>query len=167
MCIEMPERTEIEKLVRVLVASDITYRPLKGFGERGVRRLEKTAKEISVLLKEGEETGDRIFARIEKRDEEEARTIRQGIDAFKKEYPEMGEILESKITEKRMKNNKYLVYGLQTGFKLGEEDYLRAMMDLGVDRRVASSLYPHTIAISEMLKKAAEQAQRRILVSKS
>jgi hypothetical protein len=163
----MPERTEIEKPVRELIASDIVYRPLKSFGERGVRRLEKIAKEVSVLLKEGEEVGERVFARVEKRDEEKARTLREGINAFKKKHPEYGEILERMIAEKRTRNNRYLLYGLQEGFKLGEEDYMRAMMDLGMERREAASLYPHIIAISEMLGKAGEQAQRRILVSRS
>ena len=161
----MPERTEIEKFVRWLIASDILYRPLKSLGEKGLRRLDKTAKEISDLLKEEEEVGERVFAKIEKKDEEEkARTMRQGINAFKKTYPEHGEILEKMIEEKRMKSNKYLVYGLQEGFKLGEEDYVRVMMDLGFDRREASSVYPHIIAISERLKKARVEAERRILL---
>jgi len=161
----MVERTEIEKFVRWLIASDILYRPLKSLGEKGLRRLDKTAKEISDLLKEEGEVGERVFAKIEKKEEEEAaRTLREGITAFKKKYPEYGEILEKLITEKRMKSNRYLIYGLQEGFKLGEEDYVRVMMDLGFDRREASSVYPHVIAISERLKKAKVQAERRILL---
>lgn len=162
----MVERTEVEKCVRWLVASDILYRQLKSLGEKGVRRLEKTAKELSSLLKEGEEVGERVIAKTEKRDEEKARTLREGINAFKKKYPSYGEILEEMIAEKRLKRNTYLVYSLQEGYKLGEEDYMRVMMDLGFERREAASIYPHIITISQRLEKAAEQAQRSILVAK-
>lgn len=161
----MPERTEIEKFVRWLVSSDILYRPLKSLGEKGLRRLDNTAKEISDLLKEEEEIGERVFARVERKDEEKARTLREGINTFKKKYSQYGEILEGMIAEKRKKSNKYLTYGLQKDFKLGEEDYIRVMMDLGFERREASAVYPHIIAVSERLGKAKTQAQRRILVS--
>ena len=161
----MPERTEIERFVRWLIASDILYRPLKSLGEKGLRRLDKTAGEISDLLKDEEEIGERVFAKIEKKDEEKARTLREGINAFKKRYPQYGEILENMIAEKRTKSNRYLIFGLREGFKLGEEDYVRVMMDLGFDRREASSVYPHVIAVSERLKKAKVQAQRGILLS--
>lgn len=161
----MVERTEVEKYVRGLVASDILYRQLKSLGEKGVRRLEKTAKELSSLLKEGEEVGERVIAKTEKRDEEKARTLREGINAFKKKHPCYGEILEEMIAEKRLKRNTYLVYSLQEGYKLGEEDYMRVMMDLGFERREAASIYPHIIAISQRLEKAAEQAPRSILVT--
>lgn len=164
----MPERTEIEKSVRWLVASDIIYRPLKSLGERGVRRLEKTAKSISALLKDKGEVGERVFAGIEKIEEDEkARTMTQGIEEFERRHPQYGTILREIIAEKRKKNNRYLVYGLNEGFVLGEEDYLRVMMDLGFDRREAASIYPHIISISERLKKAKPQEERRILVSRS
>ncbi|MFH1311031.1 MAG: hypothetical protein ABIH65_01345 [Nanoarchaeota archaeon] len=161
----MPERTEIEKFVRWLISSDILYRPLKSLGEKGLRRLDKKAKEISDLLKEGEEIGERVFAKTEKKEEEKARTLREGINAFTKKYPKYGDILEKMIAEKRKRNNKYLIYGLQENFKLGEEDYIRVMMDLGFDRREASAVYPHIIAVSERLGKAKAQTQRTILIS--
>ena len=37
-------------------------------------------------MKEDEEKGERIFAKVKKKDEEKARTLRQGIDTFKKKY---------------------------------------------------------------------------------
>lgn len=161
----MPERTEIEKCVRNLIAVDVLYKPFSSLGDKGKRRAEKSAKEISQLLKEGEEKGERIFAKTERRDEERARSLREGIDAFKKQYPKYGEILEELIAEKRTKHNRYLVYGLNEGFKLSEEDYMRVMMDLGFERREAASVYPHIISISERLGKASEQAERTILIA--
>lgn len=162
----MPERTEVEKETRYLIAMDILYKPFSSLGDKGKRRAEKHAKGIVGLLREGEEKGERIFAKVEKKDEEKARTLREGINAFKKEYPKYGELLEKCIKQKRMSSNKYLIYGLARDFKLGEEDYVRVMIDLGFTRREANSVYPHILAISERLGKAVEQAERSMLISK-
>jgi len=161
----MTERTGVEKNVRLMIASDILYRPLKSLGEKGVRRIEKTAKSISALLKNGSETGERIFAKVEiKSEEEKARTINEGIIEFCSKYPKEGKILNDLIEEKRSQRNKYLTYGLMPNFKLGEEDYVGVMKDLGFERREASSFYPHIISYSKSLGKAYEQSERTILL---
>ncbi len=162
----MVERTEIEKETRILIALDILYRPFSSLGDKGRRRAEKKAKGISILLKEGEEKGERIFARVTKLDEERARTIKEGIEEFKKKHPEYGKLLQECIDDKRTSHNKYLIYGLNEGFKLGEEDYVRVMMDLTFTRRETNSVYPHILAISERLGKAAELAERSMLIPK-
>jgi len=162
----MVERTEIEKNVRRLIALDVLYKPFSSLGDKGKRRAEKTAKGIVELIKDKDGTGERIFAKIEKKDIEKARTLREGINIFNKEYPNYGKILEGMIAKKRLKKNKYIVYGLVEGYKLGEEDYVRVMMDLGFDRREASSVYPHIIAVSEKLGKASEYAKREMLIPK-
>jgi hypothetical protein len=163
----MVERTEVEKLTRRLIASDILYRPLKSLGEKGVRRLDRVASNISDLLKDDSEMGERVTAKIEYRDEEEkARTLNEGIKEFSKKYPKYGSILEELIEEKRSKHNKYLVYKLNEGFKLGEDDYLSVMEDLGFERREASSLYPHIISFSERIGKSDIYGERNILLKK-
>ena len=163
----MVERSELENKVRRLIAGDITYRVLKSLGERGNRRLKKRAVEIVCLLKEGEEPNSRFYVEIERIKEEKARTMRGGINAFKKKYPNYGKILEGLIAEKRIKRNKNLVYRLNKGYKLSEEDYVQIMMDLGFEKREASAMYPHILAISERLEKADEQMERTILLPKS
>jgi len=97
----MHGRTEVEKYVRALIALDALYKPLSSLGDKGKRRAEKSAKGIVSLLKEGEEKGERIFARVEKSEEERARTLREGIDEFKKQYKEQGEILEEDVVYKK------------------------------------------------------------------
>lgn len=159
------ERTEIEKESRYLIAGDISYRVLESLGKRGARKLIKGADNIASLLKDGEEAGNSICARIEKRDEDEkARTLNEGINEFYKQCPEYGSILKGLIEEKRDKKNKYLVYRLNEGYKLGEEDYVKVIMDIGFDRREACSIYPHILAISERMKKADEKKERTILL---
>ena len=159
----MVERSELESRVRRLVSADILYRTLKSLGERGVRRLDKRSEEIVQLL--DEEENQRFFLKIEEIGEERARTLREGIDKFKEEYPRQGEILEQCISSKRTERNKYLIYGIRRGFHLAEEDYLQVMMDLGFERREASSIYPHILSISRRLKKADEHKKRSTLIS--
>jgi len=160
----MVRRSELEKRVRGLIAADITYRVLKSLGEKGVRRLDKRAAEIVDLLGRGE-LNNRFYVRIERGLEEKARTMKEGINAFKKKYPSYGKILEGLIAEKRIERNKNLVYGLNEGYHLSEEDYIQIIMDLGFERREASAMYPHILAISERLEKADEQRERTILLS--
>jgi len=163
----MAERTEIEKLVRWLIASDIVYRPLKSLGEKGVRRLDKTAGSIADLVQKKSEVGERVIARIEEKSEDEkARTVNEGIKEFRKKYPKYGDILKDIIDEKRSNRNKYLIYGLKQEYKLGEDDYLKVMEDLGFEKREASSMYPHIVSISERLKKANVYEERSILLKK-
>ena len=161
----MVERTEIETNVRNMVALDILGKPFKSLSGKAERREWKAAKEITSLLKKDYEIGERIFARVEEREEEEkARTLKEGINAFKKEYPKYGSILEVLIEEKRVNKNKYLIYGLNSGYCLGSEDYLRVMKDLGFVREEACAVYPHIKDISERLGKAKEGSERTILL---
>jgi len=163
----MVERSELEKKVRRLIAADITYRVLKSLGEKGVRRLNKRAVEIVNLLYEGEEMNERFFVGFEKTQEEKARTMKEGINAFNKKYPRYGKILEGLIAQKRIERNKNLVYRLNEGYNLSEEDYVQIMIDLGFERREASAMYPHILSISERLEKADEHKERTILLPKS
>lgn len=163
----MVERSELENKVRRLIAGDITYRVLKSLGDKGDRRLHKKAVEIVYLLNKGEEPNDRFFVGIEKTEKEKAKTMRQGINAFKKKYSSYGKILEGLIAQKRIERNKNLVYGLNEEYHLSEEDYVQIIMDLGFEKREASAMYPHILAISERLGKADEQRERTILISKS
>jgi len=160
----MVERTEIEKFVRWLIASDILYRPLKSLGEKGIRRLDKTAKNIADLLKQEAEIGERVVVRIEEREEAKARTLKEGIDKFSEKYPKHGEILKGLIKEERTKRNNYLIYGLKEKYKLAEEDYIQVMMDLGFTKREAAEIYPHILSISGRLEKASEHEEKSILL---
>ena len=163
----MVERSDLEKRVRRLIAGDITSKVLKSLGDKGDRRLKKGAKEIVNLLGEGEEPNNRFYVGIEKSKEEKARTMKEGINAFKKKYSRYGKILEGLIAEKRIKRNKNLVYRLNKGYNLSEENYVQIIMDLGFERREASAIYPHILTSSERLGKANEQMERTILLSKS
>lgn len=158
-------RTEIEKLTRYMIATDVLARPLESLGKKGTRRLDKKATSIVDLLNQDGDLGNSVYVDVEQIGEElKARTINEGVNAFCKKYPTHGKILKGFIEEKRVARNKYLVYGLNEGYKLGEEDYVSVMTDLGFNRREASAMYPHIIAVSERLGKANEYAERSILL---
>ena len=159
----MAERSELEINVRNLVAYDVISKPLSSLGNKVSRARTSLAKEISGLVREGEEF-ERVTAYIERKDEQKARTLREGIDAFKEEHPRYGKILEGLIKEKRLKNNRYLCYGINEGFKLGCEDYRRVMKSVGLEAEQADAMYPHLIELSDRLGEASEQAVRQILV---
>lgn len=159
----MVKRSELENRVRELVGSDILYRVLESFGEKGSYRLRKRSKEIAQLLKKDKLKG-RFFARIETDSELRARGIREGIEAFKRRHHKYGEILENLIEEERLKRNRYLVYGLNSRYRLSEREYLQVMKDLGFETRESSALYPHILAISERLGNADVHDERKILI---
>ncbi|MEW6063209.1 MAG: hypothetical protein AB1571_02470 [Nanoarchaeota archaeon] len=158
----MVQRTEIERYVRNMVAFDIMEKPLSSLGDRVKRRKEKAAKEIADLLKEGEEKEERIFVRIEKLDEEKARTLKEGIDEFSNKYPKYGKILNDLIEEKRTRKNKYLIFGLNEGYRLGVEDYIRVMIDIGFTREEAGAVYPHIKEAYIRLKLAKSKDKKPI-----
>ncbi len=159
----MVNRSEIEVSVRSMVAYDILSKPLSNLGNKADRRRDKTANSIADLLREGDEF-ERVFAYVERKDEDKARTLREAINEFSSEHPRYGKILDEKIAEKRRKSNKYLVYGVSDGFKLGAEDYRRVMKDLGMTTIQADAMYPHLLDISDSLGKARENSRRNILL---
>ena len=159
----MVERKNLEITIRDLVAHDILYRPLKSLGEKAYRRRDGIAANAENLLAKGKKA-ERIIAYVETREEERARTLREGIESFKEEHPKYGEILEGIIAEKRQESNRYLVYGIAEGFKLSSEDYRRVMRELGMSTVQADAMYPHLLEISDRLGKAGENEKRNILL---
>lgn len=159
----MVERSGIETGIRDLVAYDIMSKPLCSLGQKADRRKDKLAAEVARLLREGEEF-ERVDVGIERKSEEKARTLREGIDEFEKKYPNYGKILEGIIQEKRAKSNRYLCYKIKQGYNLGAESYRRIMKDLGLTIQEADAMYPHLKDISDRLGKAGENELRTILL---
>jgi len=159
----MVERNDLETNVRSMVAYDILSKPLSSLGQKAGRKKDKLAGESAGLLRSRYES-ERIVAYVETREEERARTLREGIVDFKETHPKYGTILEGMIQQRRSTSNKYLVYGVADGFKLGAEDYRRVMRELGMSTVQADAMYPHLLDISDKLGKAEENARRDILL---
>ncbi|MBU0894505.1 MAG: hypothetical protein KKF48_00925 [Nanoarchaeota archaeon] len=161
----MPERTDIEKKVRRLIAADRTYRLLNNLGQKGVRNLNKRASEIDNLIKEKEKIGKRILVAVKQESESKyARSIRDAVDIFKKRHSKLGSELEKLISETREARSIFLTYSLKPDFNLSESDYVEVMKDLGFEEREAASMYPHILSIADRLKKPDEYVERKILI---
>ncbi len=156
-------RDDLETNVRSMVAYDILSKPLSSLGQKAGRKEKKLAGETAGLLARMDPS-DRVVAYTEVRNEERARTMREGINEFKEAHPRYGTVLEGMIQQKRFDKNNYLVFGVAEGFKLGVEDYRRVMKDLGMTTVEADAMYGHILNISERLKKAGENEQRSILL---
>ena len=159
----MVERTDLELTIRDIVAYDILSKPLASLGHKADRRRDKLAALAYQLLDAGE-VADRVIAYVEPKEEERARTLREGISAFKEAHPDYGRILEGLIAEKRQESNQYLVYGVQEGRKLAAEDYRRAMREMGITTIQADAMYPHLLEQSVRMGKAGENERRSILL---
>lgn len=159
----MVERTELETQVRNMVAYDVLRSPLSSLHQKTGRRHKKSAEQAVELIEEGY-VAERVVVRVEETEAEKARTLRQGINAFKEMHPRYGAKLEGVIAEKRTERNNVLVYGLENGFKLGSADYIRVMKDLGLNEMAAHSMYPHLVEVSEQIGKAKETGLREILL---
>lgn len=159
----MTERSELETTVRSMVAYDILSKPLQSLGHKADRRRDKLAGAAAEILTP-KYAPERVVAYTEVREEERARTLREGIQAFKEAHPRYGQVLEELIAQKRSESNKYLVYGIAEGFHLGAEDYRRVMRDLGMTTIEADSMYPHLLEYSVRLGKAGENEKRSILL---
>jgi hypothetical protein len=155
--------TELEAKVRDMVAYDILSKPLSSLGQKAGRRRDKLAGETAKLLREGEEF-ERVTAYVRRTEEEKARTLREGIDAFSEAHPKYGSILEEMIQEKRTRSNRHLYYAITPGFNLGATDYRSVMRDLGLSPIEADAMYPHLMQLSERLGQAGEQSLRSILL---
>ena len=159
----MVERTDLEVTVRDMVAYDILSKPLSSLGSKAYRRRDALAKDAARLARKGN-SSERVVAYLETREEDRARTLREGVEVFKEAHPTYGRILEDVIAEVRKSSNSYLVFSVAEGFKLGAEDYRRVMKDLGMDTREADAVYPHLLDVSDRLGKSRENARRDILL---
>lgn len=147
-----------------MIAYDVVGRPFDSLGSKSKRRWEKMSKTIVELLGQGEEIGDRVIVGVEERDEDKARTTNEGIEEFKKKYPEYAKKLEDEIDKARRVKNKYLNYGLNNNRFISQEVYIGVMKDLGFKESEAHAWYPHIKDISERLKKPKETDARTILI---
>ena len=159
----MVHRDDLEIAVRNMVAYDILSKPLSSLGQKAGRREKNLSGFVEDLLIRGQSC-ERVVAYVEPREEEKARTMREGIDAFKEEHPRYGKVLEGMIQETRVQKNNHLVFGIASGFQLGAADYRRVMTDLGMTTKEADSMYGHLLEISDRLGKAREHKLRSVLL---
>ena len=143
----------MEENLLKLIATDRIEIPFSSLEQKLRRDKVNIAKDISLGLSGTGYTGNRTFAYTAEEEKERARGMKEAINEFVHEFPKYGEILKGKITEKRMKCEKHLYFGMNDGCKLTSGDYMEVMTNLGISERVAEELYPNLMGISRKLEK--------------
>ena len=137
------ERTDGEKAVRKLVATNDLRIPFSSVYQK-IKAYEDTVSAgVQGYVNQSEPFGNSSAASLEYKDKNVARGMRDGIEEFKKQYPKYGAILEGLIQEKRVKSETHLIYGLNEGYKLHDNEYVSVIKDVaGLEDSEAAALFP-------------------------
>ena len=164
---KMPERTDLEKLVRKLVAINNIRTPLSSLYQKEKKIEGEYARGIyNLLMQAGHKAdlGNSVIAYIEDEDKNKARGMEEGIKEFSKKYPKYGKILKNIVKKKRKISEIHLRYDLKEGHTLADSEYVSVMRDLELTDQEATKIYPEFMSISERLRKKNKKEPRSILV---
>ena len=155
---------QIEKNIEDLIAYDRIKSLYSSFSQRAERREKDLAYGIYNQIARDEKipTDSKVFASITDITESNARGMKDGMQEFKKRYPDYGKILEGLIEEKRDEREVYLNFGI-AGKELPDAAYLRTFRDLGIDSEGAHKVYA-TVEIFESIKKKKQDNNARKLL---
>ena len=159
------ERTEPEKAVRKLIATNDLRIPFSSVYQK-IKSFEDTLTEgIQGYVTEKADFGNSVLANVSYEDKMKTRGMKEGIKAFKAQYPRYGDILEGLIAEKRTEREIYLNYGFNAGYKLNDNEYVSVIKDVaGLSDDEAEAMFPKIMKISERLKKKQKEGLREILI---
>ncbi|MFH1365058.1 MAG: hypothetical protein ABIH28_00545 [archaeon] len=153
----------LEEEIINLIATDKIYVPISSMGGKLERLRPKLAKQINLSEHNNNFTGKRVYARIESEDKKSAKNMREGIEKFKREFPEQGEILEKYIEEERTKKETHFYFGTNPECRLTTEDYLAVMKTMGFTEFSAIRLYPELLETSRALSRKRNE-ERSVLI---
>ena len=156
---------DIEKTIIDLVATDRLYMPSSSFDGKLERRKPKIAQ--AIMSYDGIENGfegDRAYARVETTYARKSRTLRAGIDEFAKQYPREGKILNGIIEEERQVQEKPLYFGMHDGKRVGHDDYMAVLRDMGLPEGTAKQYYEVAIDIARSLQSKRANTERSIII---
>jgi len=153
----------LEKEIIDLISADRIYITISSMHGKLEKLRPKLAKSIDLREYDNDFIGERVYARIVSEDKKRAKKLRKGIEKFKKEFPEQGEILERYIQEERTKRETHLYFGTNPECKLTKEDYLNVMKTIGFTDFSAIRLYPELLETSRVLSKKRNE-ERSLLI---
>lgn len=152
----------LERQVIELIAADRLDIPISSMSGKLKRMKPKLAQ--GIILPDNSYAGERVYARIENKDELKARGMRDGVEEFCKQYPKYGKILNGIIEAERTENETHLYFGMNDGKRLTADDYLSVMKNLGFGEVTARSLYNEIIDVSRSISRKRDE-ERRIMIS--
>ncbi|MFH1585717.1 MAG: hypothetical protein ABIB79_03035 [archaeon] len=160
-----------ETYIQKLVAFDNMDIPLSALHNRIDRKHKKLAETTGILCDEGSDFGFALV-NVTYDNKQKARAIKDAVDQFCGEYPIQGRELRKMIAMKRTERETYLEYGLPEGRRISSQDYVAAMIDVGLSEVQARNFYPEVLEISRNLqrlrgKKTTTTGLRKVLIGKN
>ncbi len=158
----------MQKNIVGLVAEDRIELPLSSLRNKLQKRKLAAARDLADSLGGvGSSFSDgRVYARVEAKDRNLARGMKEAISEFSDEYPEYGEILKDKVAKKRKLREEHLYFGMNGESRLCGSDYLGVLKNLGISEHQAHIMYPALMETSRKLHYARDRAERSIIVGK-
>jgi len=158
----------MQKNIIDLIAKDRIELPLSSFRNKLQKRKLDAAMDLAIVLGGVSSfySDGRVYARVEAKDRNLARGIKEAIAEFSEEHPKYGAILENKIAVKRRFREEHLYFGMEDDSRLCGDDYLVVMKDLGMSEHQAHIMYPALMESSRKLHYARDKKERSIIVGK-
>ncbi len=154
----------LERQVIELIAADRLYIPVSSIDGKLKRMKPKIAKAVFLPGNSSSFKGERVSARIEDKDENKARGIKEGIELFSQQFPKYGKILQGMIEEQRVVRETHLYFNMNDGCRLTADDYLGVMANLGFSPVSAKNLYHELIEVSRSMKRKRQEKERSIML---
>ncbi|MEK6906342.1 MAG: hypothetical protein AABW81_01835 [Nanoarchaeota archaeon] len=152
----------IEGKLIELIATDRIYIPVSSMDGKLKRTRPKLGKALELSVGDSFE-GERTYARVTHGEQLKARTMSEAVDKFAEEYPRHGKILQGYIEEKRDKREINLVFGINPGCRLTDEDYMSVMKNLGYTDALARKTLPGILDYSRRLSRKRDE-ERSVLI---
>ena len=148
--------------VRKLIAFDNLDIPLSALHNRIDRRHKTLAQSLESPIDSCEDFGEAIVE-VEYQDKKKARALTEAVKEFCEIYPVQGRKLKKIITVKRTMRETYLHYGFPKGRRISQQDYIHAMIDVGLTKAQAENFYPKVLEISRRLLRKSSTFSGSIL----
>lgn len=156
----------MEEQILQLIATDRIEMPLSSMDQKLRRSRKSLGSILAESLDKGQKyVGERVYAEFKVEDKERARGMKEAIAEFASEHPKYGSILLGKISEKRVRAEEHVYFGVNAGSRLSADDYIGVMQTLGLTEASARSLYPDLMDISRKLAKKKTDL-RSVIVGK-
>jgi hypothetical protein len=155
---------DTERQIIELVATDRLHRPISSMEGKLKRRKPKLAGAIDLDPCRGKFDGQRVYAKVVAQDRLKTRGMKEGVERFCTEHPEMGEVLTQMIEDERSVRETYLQFGMYEGCRLTADDYLSVMTDLGFTEGEARKLYEPLMEVSRKMANKRGEMERSILI---
>ena len=146
-------KTKLEQAVENMVAFKVITSTTGSISDRAKRKLEAFGSEVYDRLKENQKVSEDavVEARIRWEDKMVAKGMKLGIQEFKQQYPQEGEVLQQIIDTHRGARRAYIDFNARE--ELPQDFYLDVIKSFGLTPRQAIKVYEAVMTLQESLGK--------------